>query len=523
MKMKNILSALLLLGLLSCTDLDVPIESSYTSDVFPRSDAEFASVTGPVYVQLRNNIALDYYYLQELTTDEAVLTARGADYYDGGRYIQLNLHTWDETHPHINSTWTWAYRGISLCGEILAALENASEGEIKDRTVAEIRTMRALYYFFVMDLFGNVPISPEYGELTLPGNSDRSAVFAYLENEVSEALPFLSKEIGTATYGKPTFWMAHALLAKMYINAEVYTGTAKYQEAVNSINIIMNASENGANQPFDLEENYLEMFGFNNGPHIKETIFAIPFDQNFGANGMRLGRFPLHPLSRVNFGLPTTISVGNCQHTWADFYYLFEKDPEDIRNGIWLVGHQYYNDGSPMMDGDYHVFLDPEIAFVNVETFDRGRSPQQIAQGARNVKYTPDPTWTSSRDSRNDFLLFRYADFVLLKAEALLRGANDPMGQNPLELVNQVRSIRNASTLAAIDLDILLEERGREMAGETWRRNDLIRFGKFESEWGRDAETNLPVKTNNETYRRVFPIPQGELATNPKLIQNPGY
>ncbi|KEO75490.1 RagB/SusD family nutrient uptake outer membrane protein [Anditalea andensis] len=521
--MKKIIYTLLLAVLaFGCTDLDLPIESSYTSDIFPTTESEFAAVTGPVYVQLRDNIAIDYYYLQELTTDEAVLTARGADYYDGGRYIQLNLHTWDETHPHISGVWSWTYRGISLCGEILSALSLAPDSDFKNRTIAEMKTMRALFYFFALDLYGNVPISPEYGNLELPANSPRAAVYEYIKSEINEALPFLSKEISTATYGKPTFWMAHALLAKLYMNAEVYAGAPAYQEAITSLNLILNAASNGGNTSFDLEPDFMKIFDVDNGPQIKECIFAVPFDQNFAANGMRLGRFPLHPLLRENYGLPTTISVGNCLHTWADFYYLFQE-AEDVRRQIWLAGPQYYKDGRPVMDGTYHVNLNPEIAFVNIETFDRGRSPQQIAQGARNVKYTPDGTWTSNRDSRNDFVLFRYADFVLLKAEAILRGGSDPLGQSPLELVNQVRTIRKASPFTAVNLDNLYEERGREMAGETWRRNDQIRFGKWEAAWGRDAATGLPVKTNQDTYRRVFPIPLGELASNPKLNQNSGY
>ncbi|MCH7415065.1 RagB/SusD family nutrient uptake outer membrane protein [Belliella sp. R4-6] len=512
----------LLLLAFSCTDLDVPIASSYTSDVFPRTELEFASVTGPVYVQLRNTIALDYFYTQELTTDEAVLTARGADYYDGGRYLELNLHTWDETHPFLGSIWWWSFRGVSLCGEILEALSNAPESPFKDKTIAEIKTMRALFYFFAMDNFGDIPIAPEYGVVELPSQSPRADVFRYIENEILEAIPNLSKDNTQSTYGKPTYWMAQALLAKLYMNAEVYTGTPMYNEAIVAINQILNAQANGAPSAFDLEQNFMKIFDVDNGPHIKEIIFAVPFDQNFGANGMRLGRFPLHPLLRVNYGLPTSISVGNCLSTWADFYYLYEEE-NDTRQDTWLSGLQYYLDGSPVMDGTYHVNLDPEIAFVNIETFDRGRSPQQIAQGARNVKYTPDATWTSSRDSRNDFVLFRYADFVLLKAEAILRGGTDPSGENALSLVNQVRTIRNTEPFTSIDMETLFEERSREMAYETWRRNDLIRFGKWESTWGRDAATGLPVKTNNEVYRRVFPIPQNELASNPKLVQNDGY
>lgn len=527
--MKKLFLPLLLAALAttSCTDLDVPIDSTLTTDIFPRTEAEYLALTGPVYSQLRQAVSNDYFLLQELSTDEAVLTARGSDYYDGGRYLQLNLHTWNETHPFLPGVWAWGYRGINLCSENLAALSKAPDSDFKTRTIAEMRTMRALYYFMMMDLFGNVPLTPEYGSTELPGQTGRASVFAYIETEVKEALPALTREVSANSYGRPTQWMAHALLAKLYINAEVYIQQTRYTEAVEACNAIINADTNGdgtADNPFALTNNFLSIFDVSNGPQIKEIIFAVPFDQNFNANGMRLARFPLHPLLRPKYGMPTTVSVGNCLTTWEGFYALY-TEASDVRNGMWLVGPQFNRDGTPIMDGTFHVTFTPQISFTNLNGFDRGTDKASIAEGVRNIKYSPDGTWSSSRDSRNDFVFFRYADVLLMKAEAILKGGvdNSTSPQTSLELVNQVRTIRSVTPFGAVDINSLFEERSREMAFEGWRRNDLIRFGKWEDNWGIDATTGLPVKTNNEVFRRVYPIPQNERAANTKLDQNFGY
>jgi starch-binding outer membrane protein, SusD/RagB family len=520
---------LLLAGMFasSCTDLDVPIDSTLTTDIFPRTEKEYIALTGPVYTQMRESVSASYFQLQEFSTDEAVLTARGSDYYDGGRYMQMNLHTWNETHPFLPTAWAWGYRGINLCSENLNALADAPESAFKNRTVAEMRTMRALYYFMMMDLFGNVPLTPEYGSTELPEQTGRASVFNYIEAELLASIPVLTAEVSANTYGRPTQWMAHTLLAKLYLNSEVYTGEDRYTDAVAACNAVIFADANGdgtADQPYALVQDYLSIFGVANGPAIKEIIFAVPFDQNFNANGMSLARFPLHPLLRPKYGMPTTISVGNCLTTWSEFYALYD-DPDDVRNAQWLVGPQYNNNGSPIMDGDFHVTFNPDISFTNLAGFDRGTDKASIAEGVRSVKYQPDGTWTANRDSRNDFVFFRYADVLLMKAEALLRGGVDS-GSSPqtaLELVNALRTMRNADAFGSVDLAILFEERSREMAYEGLRRHDLIRFGKWEDSWGIDAATGQYVKTNADTYRRVYPIPQNELAANTKLKQNDLY
>ena len=135
--------------------------------------------------------------------------------------------------------------------------------------------------------------------------------------------------------------------------------------------------------------------------------------------------------------------------------------------------------------------------------------------GYRNIKFYPDAT-SSSRNQNNDEPIFRYSDIILMKAEAIQRGGTASSGASALSLINSLRAVRTTSpALGSITLDDIYAERSREFAQEGWHRNDMIRFGKFEGTWG--------FKTNNETYRRIFPIPTSALVNNPKLTQNPGY
>jgi hypothetical protein len=136
--------------------------------------------------------------------------------------------------------------------------------------------------------------------------------------------------------------------------------------------------------------------------------------------------------------------------------------------------------------------------------------------GTRNIKFLADFTNPTSRNQNNDVPIFRYSDVVLMKAEAILRGGAATNGQTALSLVNSLRANRTTSApWTAVTLDNIYAERARELAWETWRRNDAIRFGKYEDKWG--------FKTNADPNRRIFPIPQGAITTNPKLVQNPGY
>ncbi|MBT9395413.1 RagB/SusD family nutrient uptake outer membrane protein [Hymenobacter sp. NST-14] len=516
----------LLLTAAGCTDLDAPIESEYTPSNFLTTPEQFIAASGPVYSQMRGEIAKAYWNLQELSTDEAVIVARNGNYYDGARYQQLSLHTWNPQNQFVRVAWEWGFSGISTCNRTLALFQNTPDGAFKTQFTAELRTMRALYYYLMMDAYGNIPLVPEFGSTAQPTNATRQQVFEYIERELQAALPNLSENVSAQTYGRPTQSTAQALLAKLYLNAEVYIGQPRYTEAIAACNVLIKSRKHS------LATNYMDVFAVENGPQVSEIIFAVPFDANL-AQGNMMSRFALHQQMKDKFGLLFTPS--NASLTWPEFFALY-REPTDTRNQQWLSGKQYLSDGrTPVListtkkgldsrytgsDGSapisYHLTLSDTLTFRDAAKFDVGNDELGKAQGTRNIKYYPDKSSTS-RDQGNDLVLLRYADVLLMKAEALLRGGQDPDGATALSLVNQVRTRAQVPAFTALTLDMLFEERSREMAWEGWRRTDLIRFGKWEAVWGQG------LKTNAEPHRRLFPIPATELTLNTNLQQNPGY
>jgi hypothetical protein len=385
----------------------------------------------------------------------------------------------------------------------------------------------------LMDLYGNVPLDTAYGDFTPHANVPRKDVFNFIESEVKACLPYLSGENSTLTYGRMNRYTAFSLLAKMYLNAEYYTGTKRYDECI----VVCDSVINSGKYALEPRSSYLRMFYPNNGPATKEFIFAIPYDAAAAplpnTNGyMYFGRYDVPRSMRAKFSLTYTPSAP--QSTLPEFYAYF-KDPNDIRNGQWLTGPQYNYNGTPVTvtttkkgydqfytgaDGGatytYQVDLTPNILLrQSVSAFDAGNDEIAWNMGYRNIKFYPDSTSTS-RNQNNDVPMFRYSDIILMKAEAILRGGTPTLGQTAVSLVNQLRSNRTTSAaLATVTLDDLYAERCREFAWETWHRNDMIRFGKYEGAWG--------FKTNSDVTRRIFPIPTAAMQVNPALVQNPGY
>ena len=221
--------------------------------------------------------------------------------------------------------------------------------------------------------------------------------------------------------------------------------------------------------------------------------------------------------------------------TTTQFYALF-NDPNDIRNRQWLSGLQYWQDGSPIMVSTtnlgydqfytgsaptavytYHLNLTPlTTSRLGANSFDLGKDEIAWNTGTRNIKFLADYTNAISRNQNNDVPIFRFSDIILMKAEAIQRGGTPTLGATALSLYNSIKAVRTTSPAAtSITLDDIYEERSRELAWESWHRNDMIRFGKYEGQWG--------YKTNADTYRRVFPIPTNAMVLNPALIQNDGY
>lgn len=526
---------ILIVSFSSCQKLDVANNTELTTTAFPKDSAQFVQAAGTIYAALRGNFSLDYFFMQTLSSNEAILPARGGNWYDNQNYKMLHYHNWTKDHPWTGSCWNWLSKVIGNTNQVISILNtNMPAGSNKNTTLSELKMVRALAYFMMMDLYGNVPIDTLYGDFTPHEKVDRAGVFTFIESEIKKCLPYLSSATGTITYGRPNKYTAYALLAKMYINAEYYTGTQRNNDCIAACDNIIGSGAY-AIEPIGT---YLKMFYPTNGPSMKEFIFAIPYDASYtsmpNTNGyMYHARYDVPRSEKTKFNLPFTPSAP--ESTLPEFYAYF-NDPNDVRNGQWLTGLQYLSDGvTPVTvkttklgydqfysgsDGTasytYQVNLTLDVILrQDAVTFDCGNDEIAWNMGYRNIKFYPDYTSTS-RNQNNDVPVFRYSDIVLMKAEAILRGGTPTLSQTALSLVNDLRSNRTTSTAwANITLDSIYNERCREFPMETWHRNDMIRFGKFEDKWG--------FKTDADVNHRIFPIPTSAMAVNPKLTQNPGY
>lgn len=561
---KSFLPVLTLITLITvvlsgCTKLDTPVESQYTP-ITPVTQADYTADLGAIYTQLAHNpagtrYAVEYWRLQELSTDEAIIPARDGNYDDGGQYRFLHLHTWTADHPTVTSVWQWGFQAINTCNTMLQLFAPAANTPMKTTAIAEARAMRDLFYFFMMDLYGNIPVvSDTVPSKTTAPTLPRAQVFQYIENDLKAILSTLPTATGAATYGHATKWMAFALLEKMYLNAAVYTNTDRSADAIAMADSIL------INGPYSLDANYGAVFAPTNGPQIKETIFAVPYDAN-QIQGNQFTRYGFAAYVYPLYNLPAAGSIA--MSTDSGFYHQNFVLPGDTRDTFWLHGQQYYFPGQAIQTSLYPASILPYVqAYYPIAVYPvtnaaldasySGPSPNAYTiwpivyrdslvlrgdpikmdvgddvlaqcEGIRSKKYYPDPNENAqTQDQNNDVPVFRLADVLLMKAEALFRAnmtSTTVKGevQTPEVLTNKVRTRVGAQlATSSLTVDSLLSERAREFAWEGWRRNDLIRFGQFEGSWGFK-------KTDPGPTREVFPVPNMELSTNQKLVQNPGY
>jgi len=523
---KTYLSKILFVGLLlmtfnqSCTNLDEDLFSQVSADNFFKSPDEFISALGAAYTSLYFFAGHNSYLSgQEVSSDEIVIPQRGGDWFDGGIWLRTATHTYTPNEDFVNNAWNDLFAGVNTANRLIFQFNKlVADGSVPqaqaDSFIAELRTLRALFYYYLIDSFANVPIVDDFANVDPPATKSRAEVFSFIESELQESAPSLSRAVDGTTYGRMQFYAAQAILAKLYLNAEVYTGTAQWDKAIAACNEIINSGL------YSLESNYFSNFNSDNG-NSKERILAIPYDEIF-AKGFNLVQMTLHYVSQQTFNTAEQPWNGYC--SLQEFYNSYED--KDVRKGVWgnqqirgnfLAGPQFQSDGvTPITDpGVEDNDPDgPEIIFTPElnELF-----PNTLRQaGVRVGKY--EFSLGSLRDLSNDWSLFRYADILMMKAEALWR--KNPADAEALELVNQIR--RRASNpndpladYTELTAENLLAERGREFFYEGWRRNDQIRFGVFGDPW------EFKPATNPDQW--IWPIPQSQLDANPNLVQNPGY
>ncbi|SMG34494.1 Starch-binding associating with outer membrane [Sphingobacterium psychroaquaticum] len=507
-----LLAGVLGLGV-SCTKFDVDVHSAYTEETFPKTPDQFVAVTGPVYTAARGYFD-NYFSLQTAGADEVIVPTRGGDWFDGGKWRDMHYHSWSPSHEVVRDTWDWGFNAIGTCNRVLSVLEKAEDSAQKNQTVAEIKTMRAWYYFMMMDTYGNIPLVKTFDTGTeLPKTTPRAEVYSFITSELEENLALLSEDKTEATYGRPTKWFAHALLAKVYLNGQVYAQAMDWNKVVDHANMVI------ASGKYALENDFLAQFMPDNGASSPEPIFSIPYDAA-RATGNTLFNRVLHYAHRQTFEL--SVNPWNGWSAPPAYFDLFEDS--DNRKQQWLHGQQYNSTGQPLIYNGMNIVINPySYNLLPGSDFDIGGADDggRLA-GARCIKYYPDKNQISN-NAGNDVVVFRLADVLLMKAEAILRGATNGSLTEAVTAANQVRqrafpvNPEKHFTAGSLTLDAIYKERGLEFTFELTRRTDMIRFGKWE-----DALLFKPANAG-ESHKRLFPVPARAMTNNGNLTQNPGY
>lgn len=495
------LQVLFIVGLLtsvSCTNLDEEVYSDIPIDKFFSSEKDVLMNAGRAYTKLqRYPEEFSLWSLTEIASDEVVAPGRDDGFvWDNGRWDELHTHKIDPNNKILTLAWNSVFEGISACNEVIYETEQT---EItfpeKDRIVSEIKVLRAYLYYLGIDNWGNIPFTDDFTNKKLSEQKDRKFVFAFIEKDILDNIDKLQKTPTPDYYGRITQGMAYTLLAKMYLNAQEWIGENKFQHAVDACDKVI------ALNSYQIEDDFFANFKVHNESSL-ENIFVIPMHSIFTKDRFYWYTLTLNDASRATFNFKGGM--------WDEFIlepgFLEKFDDIDLRKKSFLFGQQKDMNGND-------IIVDGE-AFVYTPTVGNYMARKKW-EGARCAKYEyQDQLEYYVTDMENDFVLFRFADVLYTKLEALWR-----LGRAPEMLADaDLQKIRTRAGLAPLKMEDLtnaefLNELGREFAWEGHRRQDQIRFGV----WGNSGWNKPPSGVN----AKLFPIPQSVLSTNSNLVQNP--
>ena len=530
-------AGLVAMTLTSCTDLDMSPNSQYTEDPSQNSGVDPMIVVeakmADVYFHLKGTLGRRYMEAQCLSSDEFTALAFAGGYYDSGTYAHQALHCSSPNDASIG-WYDDVTAGITKANTILEELGSGASAQMK----APARAIRAYYTWILMDNYGDTPILDKVqAEGSVVPRSSRKEVAEWIESELNDIIPVLTDDVTENSYGKPTKWMAEALLAKLYINWPVYTAESVDQyDAATAANPKLDACIAACDDiinsgKFNLGSvDYLHKFSYDNGWQVEDFIYAIPYDA-INRQGMQYAR-PRTFKDMKNL-LPNvygstdkfTQSFGGNMVVTPEFAKLFSLDG-DIRNLSILRGDVYVRDPKtlrpttePFMYKGNQVHFTEDITLAKIDnTVEVGNDAHAYQQGCHSIKWFTTPAdYNNGRNQSNDLPIFRYADILLMKAEALTRQGSS----GAKALFNQIRTYAGAPTIAnEPTLQEIYDERGREFFDENWRRNDMIRFGHYEDEFFPHYK-DFP-DANFDKRHRIFPVPQNTINLN-GWEQNPGY
>lgn len=471
------------------------------------------------------------YDLNTFTTDETIMPTRGGDWYDGGFWQGLYLHRWGVNNEAVYATWEYLYRTVILCNGSLERIQDFAEKHPEENVadcVAEVRALRAMFYYYIMDLFGSVPLI----EKSDPAVEDivqekRSKVFNFIVKELTESSSLLSEERSNQPgvyYGRMTQPVVWFLLAKLALNAEVYTdddwtdgsrpdGKSIFFEVegqrLNAWQTVNYYCEKITAAGYTLEKDYTANFAVFN-ESSEENIFVIPMSKTLYTNQF----ICLFRSRHYNHAKAYGLSGENGSSATKEVLETFGYDTPQVD-----ARFDYCYFAGPVKDLEGNqILLDDGVTPLVYEPWnvalDVSGKPYEKTAGARMKKYEVDKT--GLKDGKlldNDIVLFRYADVLLMQSEAKVRN-----GENGDAELNLVRS-RVGMAPRTATLENLLDERMMELAWEGWRRQDMIRFGVFTRSYS--CRPQLPGEENG--YTTVFPIPEKVIDMNPQLHQHKGY
>ncbi|WP_436490157.1 RagB/SusD family nutrient uptake outer membrane protein [Chitinophaga sp. ARDCPP14] len=534
-------AALLALGLSACTKLDEKPYSEIISDNFYHNKEEVLSAVLRPFTHAGAWAAptgqTGYWRLQELSADQLAWPQKGKHGYDGGNWIRLHNHTWIANEDNAWNPWRLMYWGMGFCNNTLvdlAAMDFTKIGmtnEDKASFIAETKVVRAWHYLKLMDLYGNIPIVTEVGTPASPATKTRKEVFEFVEKELKENVELL-KPLSADMVGRATKAGGYAMLVELYLNAQEWTGTPRWDDCVNYCNKIIagdGGSLSGAVPA--LEPDIFRAFANNNNTS-PEDLFQLAYDLRAGNSRFGWQGDFWHYRQRQVYNADVD---GNNSIVVVPTAYDAYKD-NDLRKQKWmLIGPQKKDPalrtsvadslvlGTEEYNGKPLVFVKEIRRNTEGESGAGGMTQGEENSGARFAKYVPgtqnDPNYWG-----NDFVLYRLTEIYFNKAEALMRKNNGIATQDAVDLINTCKKrafkaedwAAEAYTPTTLTMNELLAERGREFIFEGKRRSDLIRFGKFTTATWWDHQPSA------DKYK-LFPIPFKQTSINPNLVQNPGY
>lgn len=531
---KSIFIAAILCGMFGCSNnLDEKVYSSVTQQSYTYTTDDFDPVVANIYRYIRTfTDHWGFFTAQEVTGDCIVLAPNASGWDDGGVYRRMHYHTWNSQQEHVNNMWNNLYRGALICNNIINQIEEdivpAPSAAAKEAGLAEVRAMRAFYYWQILDNYGDAPLTITM-DTELPGKTSRKEIFDFVVTELNEAIPNLSEEVGGNYYGRMSKWAAKATLANVYLNGEVYSGQPYWNECLAQCNDIINSGK------LSLSANFKDPFRATGVETNKEVIFTIPFDRDYGG-GNSIFMFSWHGELKKKYLTEATPWGSGAAMGLTQFIDTYDIDDSRLPD-TWLMGPQYDANGE-QLKGTYDKQGEPFVYTKDVPS----ASYTSEMEGYRMNKY--EVAEGSTNNSGTDVPVFRYAHVLLMKAECLLRTNQPGAGA----LVTQVRQrafkdkpekatvtddqlkqnssyqygyVENYQIVDPGNQDVIpfgrmLDEYAWELAWEMHRRRDMIRFGIFtKKSW-------LSHKPQGDHYA-VFPIPDGIIGANPNIEQNPNY